>query len=370
MSDLVEMIRLVDGLDNLFVNNEIVLPRDVPPEISSQYMWAALLKNTCKNIELYLGDADGVRDAIRMASAVAGSEQELVEKPIIHFLGCIGQPLTCEKSFLEGFVEAATRKIPLAVQSGPAAGATGPATLAGTLALANAEILIQIIIAQIITPSLPVIYTNWARTFDMKAENVCFSSPEFALMRIAVGQLAQRYNVPLCQGGFQVDSKTLDVQAGYERYVSLVSVLAGSNLILGTGMMDGANIVDPLNFIIDDEIAASYSRIMNGIRIDEETLAFDVIKSVGPGPGHNFLGTEHTFRHYRKENWLDYKVAERRPWALWMRDGGKDARERAKQRAIQILKTHTPEALPASVQADLDKIVKEAEKRILRKQGS
>lgn len=367
ISDLEKMIKIVDALDNLFVNNEIVLPRDVPPAVSAQHTLAALLKNTCKNCQLYLGDADAVKDAIRMASAVMGSEQELVKKPTIHFIACVGQPLTYEKSFLEGFVEAARHRIPMALQSGPAAGATGPATLAGTLALTNAEILSEITIAQIISPGLPVIYTNWARTFDMKAETICFAGPEYVLMRIAVGQLAQRYNVPVSQGGFQADSKILDIQAGYEKYIALISVLAGSNLIIGSGMLDGANIVDPLNFIIDDEFAASYSRIIKGLEVNEETLAFDVVKSVGPGLGRNFLATEHTFRNYRKESWLEYRIIERRPWALWKRDGAKDMRQRAKERATEILKTHKTEPLPASVQADLDQIVKEAEERTLKK---
>lgn len=365
--DLVEMIKIVDALQHLHVNNEIVLPRDVPPEVSAQHMWAALFKNTCKNCELYLGEPDGVKDAIRMASAVVGGEEKLAKEPIIHFVACIGQPLTYEKSFLEGIVEAAKHKIPLFLDSGAAAGATGPATLAGTLALANAEILSAITIAQLVSPGVPVIYANWARAFDLKSETTSFCGPEYALMRIAAGQLAAQYNVPLAQGAFQADSKILDLQAAYEKYIGLISLLAGTDLIVGSGMLDAASVVDPLNFIIDDEIAASYSRIKKGLEVNEETLALDVIKSVGPGPGHNFLGTEHTFKHFRKETWLDYTIIERRPRSIWTRDGSKDMKQRALDKTRHILKTHEPEPLAREIQAELHQIVKEAEARAVKK---
>ena len=364
IDDLAMTVRLVDALDNIFVNTETVLPRDVPPAVSSQYMWATMLRNTAKNCEVYLGDMNSVRDAVRMASAVVGSEEQLVKKPIIHFLSCVGQPLTYEKAFLEGFMEVAKRKIPMLLQSGAAAGATGPATLAGTLALVNAEILSEIILSQLISPGLPVFYGNWARTFDMKSQVICFAGPEYVLMRIAAGQLVKRYGIPLAMGGFQADSKILDIQGGYEKYIALISVLAESNLIVGSGMLDAASILDPLNFIIDDELAASYSRVKRGFEVNTDTLALDVIKSVGCGPARNFLAKEHTLKNFRKETWLGYKTIERRPWELWNRDGAKDTRQRLRERAKEIIKTYQPERLPADVDRELDLILKEAHARM------
>ena len=336
------------------------------PAVSSQHTWATVLRKLSKNCEIYVGDADGVRDAIRLASAIVGSEDELVKKPIIHFLSCVGQPLTYEKAFLEGFIEAARRKIPIVMQSGAAAGATGPATLAGTFALVNAEILSEIILSQVMSPGLPVVYANWARTFDMKSQVICFAGPEYVLMRIAAGQMVERYKIPLAMGGFQADSKVLDIQGGYEKYVALISVLAGSNLIIGSGMLDAASILDPLNFVLDDELAASYSRVMRGMEVNADTLAFNVIKAVGSGPGRNFLAQEHTLRNVRKESWLGYRIFERRPWELWKRDGAKDTRQRAKERTLEIINEHQPEPLPPDVDRDLNRILKEIEARAVR----
>jgi trimethylamine--corrinoid protein Co-methyltransferase len=298
-----------------------------------------------------------------MASAVSGSEEELVKKPLIDFLGCVGQPLTYESKLITGFMEAAKHKMPIYVQSGAMAGATGPATLAGTLALCNAEILSGIVIVQMTNPGTPVIYMNWARIFDMKAANVSFNSPEFVMLRIAVGQLVRRcYHIPFCSPGFQVDSKMLDVQAGYEKYVTLISMLSGANIMLGETVA-GANYTDPLGWVIDDELAANYKQIMKGLSVNNETLALDVVRSVGTGPGRNFLGTKHTHRHFRENQWLDYAISDRRSDSIWEKDGAKDAKQRAREKLQQKLRTYQPEPLPLTVQQELDRIVNDAKKR-------
>jgi trimethylamine--corrinoid protein Co-methyltransferase len=208
---------------------------------------------------------------------------------------------------------------------------------------------------------------NWARVFDLRSETINFCGPEYALMRISGGQMARRYGIPLIQGGFQADAKILDLQASYEKYIGLISLLAGTNMIVGSGMLDAASVVDPLNFIIDDEIAASYTRINKGLEVNVETLALDVIKSVGAGPGRNFLNTAHTLKHFRKETWLDYTISERRPRSIWIKDGSKDMKQRALEKARKILMTHQPLPLDKDVQTELDGIVRSAEKRAAKK---
>ena len=363
VSDFENLIKISDVLSNFSFVGEAVTPIDVPPDLAAQYMWASLLKHSRKHIHMYLNDPLSVRDGINMASAVVGSEEELVRKPIIDFLACIGQPLTFEKRFLEGFVEAAKHGIPLWVHSGAMAGATGPVTLAGTLALCNAEILGGITIAQMTRPGTPVIYTNWARIFDMKSQNVTFGSPEFAMLRIATGQLVRKYyRIPFSNAGFQTDSKLLDAQNGYDAHTTLIGMLAGSNLLLGS-TIDGANMTDPLSWVINNELAAHYRQIIKGFRVDEMTLAFDIVKSVGAGPGHNFLATKHTHDHLREQHWLDYAISERRPFSLWEKDGSKDTRQRAKVWLQSKLKAYKPEPLSVDVQRNIDQVLEQAKSR-------
>jgi len=363
LKDLEKLATLADALENFSFVSELVTPTDVPPTVATQYIWASVLKNSSKHMQMYIEGADYVRDGVAMGSAISGSEEALVKKPIIDFFGCVGQPLTYETKLINGFMEAAKHKIPIYVQSGAMAGATGPATLAGTLALCNAEILSGIVIVQMTNPGTPVVYTNWGRIFDMKSANVTFNSPEFVMLRIAIGQLVRRcYHLPFASPGFQVDSKMLDVQAGYEKYVTLISMLAGANVMLGETVA-GANHTDPLGWIIDDELAAYYKEIMKGFSVNQETLALDVIRSVGTGPGRNFLATKHTHSHFREHQWLNYFISDRRSVSIWEKDGAKDAKQRAREKLQERLRTHQPEPLPNDVQQELDRIVSEAEKR-------
>jgi trimethylamine--corrinoid protein Co-methyltransferase len=311
---------------------------------------------------LYVNDPDSVLDAIKMGSAVAGCEEDLVKKPIFNFLAALGQPLTWDLNFIKGFVEAARHGLPVMVHSGVMAGATGPVTLAGTLALSNAEILSGITIIQMVNPGTPVIYTNYARIFDMKAGNVCLAGPEFALLRLAAGQLARQYHLPYTCAGFSTDSKTLDVQNGFEMYVALMSLMAGANVLLG-GHLDEGAAIDPLSWIVDDEVAASYLRIMRGFEVDDLTLALDVIKEVGVGPGKNFMTNKHTHDHLRQEHWLDYSITERRTYRAWELDGAKDTKQKAKERLKEKLKSYKPDPLPLSVQTEIDNVVDQAKKR-------
>lgn len=369
LSDLDELVTIADLLGNSSIVGELVVPVDVDGDVAPQYMWASALKNSYKHVNMYVSDGNHINDGIKMASAIVGNEEELAKKPIIDFFGCVGQPLTYEEKLLDGFVEVARHKIPLLVQSGVMAGATGPVTLAGTLALSNAEVLSGIIIAEMVNPGTPVVYTSWCRIFDMRAANVSISGPEYALFRMAVGQLVRRYyEVPICQGGFAVDSKILDMQAGYEQYIAVISMLAGTNLVLGY-QMDEGNITSPLHWVISDELAEGYLRIMKGFDVNDATLALDVIRSVGVGPGRNFLATQHSHDHVREEHWLNYRVTERRSLSAWQRDGAKDVRQRAREWLDKKLKAYNPDPLPIDVQKELDKIVKEAGKRAEKSQA-
>lgn len=363
LNDLEKLVKIADTLDNFSTVSELVTPIDVPPELSPQHIWACAFKNSSKHVQMYIEDADYVRDAIAMALAVLGTEKNLKKEPLIDFFGCIGSPLTYEKKLVQGLMEAAKHNVPVHMQSGTMAGANGPVTLAGTFALCNAEILSGIAILQMTNPGTPVIYANWSRIFDIKSLNVSFGSPEFALLRIATGQLVHDYyHIPFCSSGFQTDSKMQDMQNGYEKYVTLIGMLAGANLLAGATVA-GAGWIDPLGWVIDDELAAYYKQVMKGFTVDYETLALDVIRSVGAGPGHNFLATKHTRQHMREQQWLDYVISDRLPVSVWEKNGAKDARQRAREKLDQKLRAYQPDPLPLDVQKDLDAIVEEASKK-------
>jgi trimethylamine--corrinoid protein Co-methyltransferase len=103
--------------------------------------------------------------------------------------------------------------------------------------------------------------------------------------------------------------------------------------------------------VIDDEILGRAFRVLRGIEITEETLAFDIIKEVGPAG--DFLYQEHTVRHLRTE-FAPNTVADHRNRPQWVAGGCLDAAQRARKIAISTIAKHTP--LP--LDADLDDAIR------------
>jgi trimethylamine--corrinoid protein Co-methyltransferase len=111
--------------------------------------------------------------------------------------------------------------------------------------------------------------------------------------------------------------------------------------------------------VICDDILGNVLRIIKGTEVNDETLAVDVIKEVGPEG--NFLGHKHTLKHIRDELHLP-TIFDRNPEAAWVKAGSKPLDQVAKEKAQKILKEHYAEPLPRDTQTQLSQIVKEAEK--------
>jgi len=104
--------------------------------------------------------------------------------------------------------------------------------------------------------------------------------------------------------------------------------------------------------LLDCEIFRLIGKVLEGIPIDDETLAIDTIKEVGPGG--NFLSQKHTLKHMR-ERWVP-EFMDRRPYEVW--EEKKDtARDWALSKARKILETHQPSALEPDIKVELQRII-------------
>ena len=109
--------------------------------------------------------------------------------------------------------------------------------------------------------------------------------------------------------------------------------------------------------VMDNEIIAMTRKVLEGIPVNDETLAVDVIKSVG-ARGH-FLGEDHTYQNMRKLS--EPKIIDRRMRQFWHANGAKDLATVCDEKAREILETHKPEPLPEGVHQKLLAIIKERE---------
>ena len=182
------------------------------------------------------------------------------------------------------------------------AGATSPVTLSETIAIANAELLSAIVLAKLVKESAPVIYASWARVINMKNGNVSVGCPEFGMLRIATTQMGKYYNLPTGGGANLSDSLELDHQLGVEQCAtSLLPALSGINMAQGMGLLAGMNAVSSEALVLASEVANYIKRIKSGINVNMSSEGIDLIKEVGPRG--DFISTDHTLNHFRKELW-------------------------------------------------------------------
>ncbi len=143
----------------------------------------------------------------------------------------------------------------------------------------------------------------------------------------------------------------------------LMTALAGANLIYGVGMVELGITFSYEQLVIDNDIIRMVRRLIEGIPVDDEALAVDVIASVGPGG--NFLMEEHTLRHMKREQ-SQPRILDRTMRYSWEAAGSKDLTQVAREVALEILENHRPEPLPPGVAERLREIIREAEAELCR----
>ena len=352
VDDLAAMVRLCDALPLVHTLCQPVAHlAGLPPEVELEWVHATELRNTEKTI---------------MGTAFGGSSRWLVlmvEAADQQTLGgiCVASPLTLPRDQCQGILDYAESGNPQLILSGPSMGATGPATMAGTLVLQNAEILGGTVLAQLANPGCGVMYMGYSTPMDMRYGTMASGSIEVGIMAVGTAQLARYYGVP--SGVFfpMTDAKTPDPQAVYEKHLqTLLCALAGVNYIMPLGGLDNEGAHSSAQMIIDHEVCAMVGKVLEGLRVDEEALAIELIKQVGPIPG-NYLRAEHTRRLWREE-YIIPRVGVREDYDAWVRGGSKGIVERATEEGRRIIATHTVTPLPPEVDREIDRILEVAAK--------
>ena len=361
--DLEEAIRLGDALSNIDIVGAMATVADVPAAYRDVLLTAALVKGTGKPTRAWVANGRTARYVLEIYRTVAGGEAALRDRPMVEaFLEPIS-PLQLPRDGLDILIEFVRAGQPASFGPMAMASGTAPATLAGTLAQENAEVLAGIVVAQLLAPGTPVTYGGIPHVMDPRTNICAFGSPEQAIMAVAMVQAARFYGFPAYVNVGLTDAKVPDVQAGIEKGSSLVlGVLAGADTFGHAGIC-GTDHAGSLEWLlIDDELMAYAKRIARGLEVTPETLALDVIRQVGPGG--NFLGEEHTVSHFRREIWLPGAAWTRQTWDGWASGGGTSMGERAAAEVRRILAAHQPEPIDEALAREVDRIVETARREL------
>jgi trimethylamine--corrinoid protein Co-methyltransferase len=366
LDDVAKLIQVADALEHYtLLHSGAIMPHieGVPDEVAHVCGYFTSVKNSSKVIKGVVRGKEKSKDCIRMAAVIAGGEEALKKRPNIFTTCNVISPLEYMVEQTEGLIEYAKVGLPVDIASEPQCGATSPVTMAGTLAQQTAEILGMVVISQLVNPGTPVLMGTVAAAMDLRNGMIALGGVEAALLNVAHAQMAQFYGIPSRGTGSNTESKILDMQAGYEKAITLsLPALAGINMIFYPGTMDHAMTVSLESLVIDHEICGMIGRILQGISVTEETIGLDLIGKVGPG-GH-FLNQKHTLRHLREEHFLP-KLSDRDSYEIWTEKGKGGIRERAKEQVRKILTEHIPLPIDSAVEKELLSIIKEVEKRSL-----
>ncbi len=359
LGDLKNIARLVDKLDNIHLFLLPTYPNELPFEQVDVNRFFAGLDNTTKHIMGGVYTPEGMQQVIRMAEIIAGSPEALRERPIISIITCVISPLIIDDKYGDLVVAGAKSGLPLVCPSEPLCGATSPVTLAGNLVVQTVDSLMGVILAQTVNPGTPVIFGSVATNTDLRDLKYIAGSVEMGLLNAAGAQMAQFYKLPYYATGGMTDSKTLDSQSGYESAITnLLCALSGANFIHDSaGLMEFAMTACYEKYVIDNDILGMVMRAVEGIRVDDETLAYDVIKEMGPGG--NFITAKHTRRFMRKEHYQP-TISDRNEREVWEARGSKASWQKASDVVKTILDTPAeglPDAVREQVRSELKDIV-------------
>lgn len=362
LKDLFNVSRLVDQLDNIHFLVRPCIPTDIDESDYDVNMFYACLSASAKHVMSGVNDEEGLLKVIELASHIAGGAENLRKRPFISVITSFAiSPLKlCTQSTLI-MQEANRQSIPVALSSAPMAGSTSPLTMAGTLAQLHAEQLAGISICQATNPGAPLLYGGIPGMANLRTMGYLGGAVECGMMNAAIHQLANHIHVPNYNSSGLSDSKLPDAQAGYEKaFTSLLASMGGSNYIHhSAGMLESMLTIAYEQYVIDDEIIGNCGRVLQGIEVDSDHLALEVIDSVGPGG--NYMATPHTMKHMRTEYYPGNGVTDRKSRKNWEQDGSKDVRERALEIAMKLLEKPKPNY----ISEDADRIIRDKFKILL-----
>ena len=353
---------MTDACENIDFVMSLFTPSDVEASIADRYQMATMLANTTKPIVyITMGDETANADAVAMAEAVAGGERQLRERP---FVACYKNtlfPLVHNREAVRTLLDLAGKGLPCIYSPVSTAGTVAPMTVAGSTVVVNAGVLAGLVMAQLKREGAPYIAIGWAgEAMDMRTMVDVFAWPDH---RGVYSSLLHWYGLPLWTLGGVTDSKLPDQQAAAETALTLMAdAVIGGHINHNIGFIESAFTGSLTQVVLGDDIVGWIKAFVAPVDLSDEALGLDVIDEVGPGG--LFLKHKHTRVHARDR--FQPAIFDRSTYEDWQRRGGKDATAVAAERVDELLATHRPEPLPASVQAAVDDVVARALDRARR----
>jgi len=349
-----EAVTVYDALDNLHVfhsNSPCFSFQGVNPAMANIETYVARARNSTK---------------VNWFAELFRNHMFIIE--ITRVLGARGHfsigsasPLAWSDAAITALMAAVEAGIPASLGGGSVWGASAPATIAGEMITNLAEAAGPIVLVQLMDPGHPVMARDYTFPQNMRTGAPFFGNIANGLAAAVLNQCWRKYGIPSCNIEAAVpNSKMMDFQSAYEKGMNaLAMAISGAHIVWLHGTVAGELTAHPIQAILDDDIAGMVGRFLQGVEVSDETLAVDLIKKVGPLPGH-YLSTGHTREWWRREQFIP-KAADLSTLSQWQKEGKKTCLDYARERMEEILATHkVARPLTPSQEEEIERILAEA----------
>ncbi|NNE79196.1 MAG: methyltransferase [Silicimonas sp.] len=355
VQDLQDAARVTDNLDHIHHFSRSLVARDVPDQrgldVNTAY---ACLSGTDKHVSMSISDASHVPEIAQMCYAIAGDEAAFRARPFMTIMVChVVPPMRFATEACETLEAAVRAGFPVQLISAGQAGATSPASIAGSLVQAVAETLAGLAFVQLIDPNVQAVFAPKPLVADLRTGAMCGGGGEQAILMAGAAQMGRFYDLPTSSIAGITDAKLPDAQHGYEKSLAVaLAAQAGANLVTqACGMQASLLGVSLESYVIDNDMLGAIMRTIRGVEVTEENLSAEVIANASLGDGH-YLGHADTLNRM-KADYIYPDIADRQSPADWQDSGGLDIYSRARARVRDLLAKDAREIIPQQIDRSL-----------------
>jgi len=337
-----------------------VAAEDKPAHSRPLHEWVTMAQFCSKHGQHELHNVCQAPYLAEILTAVMGSEMEVRARHAFSLIYCPISPLTHDGPMMEAYIEMGSLDLPIMILPMPVVGMTGPASLFGNICIANAEGLSAMIAYELAHPGRPMIYSSATGTMDMRSGAYLGGTPEMGLMSAALVEMGRFYGLPATSAGCTADARQPGADAVLEKVItSLPPVLAGADIIVGFGEVEGDQLLVLEQILVDNEIAHFCERVFQGVDSASEKILTEDILQIGPG-GH-FLARKSTRRLARSNELHRATLLDRHTLDQWQTLGRPGMYLNARKRVEEILAGAVADPLPDGTIQKLEEILVRAD---------
>ena len=281
IDDVRQAATLMDALPEIDFVMSAFLPEDCDQRIYDRYQMEVMLNTTTKPIVFVTPDFEGCVTAVEMCEVVAGSAEAFQSRPFATCYINVTSGLVANAEALQKCMFLAEKGLPQLYIPLNAGGVNSPVTTAGCMASMNAGILLGVVLSQLVRPGAGIAVPGWnGGPYNLQSMVGNYVLADEQGVPTSMGKY---YDLPVFGLGGSTDSKLLDQQCGFEATISLMtSLMHGANIVHDVGFMDSGLQGSLQLMALCNDFLGFLRAATAGVRVDDETLALDVIEELGP----------------------------------------------------------------------------------------